>query len=108
MVSQPLFPARQPKSDKWLYCRLCDVEVRVSERAAHDEEEQHAKRLMAFEAWEVIDRATGRYRCPGPCGWFFDPSVAILDNLLYDVLALQRRGHRMDRGVSPVAPLAGR
>lgn len=95
-----LHPARQPKGPNWLYCRLCDVELRKTERESHDADEQHATRLRAMQAWEDIDAATGHYRCPGPLGWYFDPGVARLENLLYDAAALQRKGPSWLTGVS--------
>lgn len=100
-------PRRQPRGKKYLYCRLCDVELLAVDRMNHDSAEPHASLIRALKAWEDIDAATGGYRCPGRV-YYFEPWAALVDNILYDGRALQRMGAVVaDRGVSPTAPASG-
>lgn len=92
-MSRPrLHPSRKPHAEGWLYCRACDVEVRVKDRQQHDMDPDHRAIIRAVEADEVIDRACGRYRCPTTLAAFLTPDAALLDNILYDAVALQRKG----------------
>lgn len=95
-----LHPARQPRGKAWLYCRLCDVELRKTDRLLHEEEELHARLASAVEREDLLDRLIP-YQCPGRV-YFHYPGAAMLDNLLYDSVAAAL-GRRMDRGVSPAA-----
>lgn len=97
-----LLPPRQPRGKNWLYCRLCNADVRVADRPTHETEEQHRRRALQFKREELLDRLIP-YRCPGTI-YFHYPGAARLDNLLYDSAAAAP-GRRLDRGVSPAAQL---
>jgi hypothetical protein len=96
-----LYPARKPRGKDWLYCRLCNVELRRAERLQHDSEEPHRSLAAAYRREELLDEVIP-YRCPGRV-FFFYPGAARLDNLLYDAARAAAQGRRMDRGVSPAA-----
>lgn len=83
-----LHPPRQPRGKNWLYCRLCDLDVRKTDRLEHDHDDDHLRLMRAFRTSELLDRLVPN-PCPGKV-YFHAPWAAVIDNILYDAEAAAR------------------